>query len=99
MLKQDEVPSYDNAIVADWNDQDIEQDWGFRKSKKAKMNLIDDRDIEIQIVVSYNLVCWFLKGQEWGPEWDPEWGPDWGPERDPEWGPEGEVHVLSTPLF
>ena len=65
------------------------------------MNLIDHHDIEIQIVVSYNLVCWFLKGQEWGPdqgpdqgpEWDPEWGPDWGPE----WNPEKGVHVLSTP--
>ena len=38
------------------------------------MNLIDHRDIEIQIVVSYNLVCWFLKGQEWGPDSGPDWG-------------------------
>ena len=44
------------------------------------MNLIDHRYIEIQIVVSYNLVCRFLKGQEWGPDWGPEWGPDWGPD-------------------
>jgi hypothetical protein len=48
------------------------------------MNLIDHRDIEIQIVVSYNLVCWFLKGQEWGPDWGPDWGPEW----DPDWGPD-----------
>ena len=54
------------------------------------MNLIDHRDIEIQIVVYYNLVCWFLKGQEWGPDS----GPDWGAE----WDPEGGVHVLSTPV-
>jgi hypothetical protein len=44
------------------------------------MNLIDHRDIEIQIVVYYNLVCWFLKGQEWGPDSGAEWGPDWGPD-------------------
>ena len=52
------------------------------------MNLIDHRDIEIQIVVSYNLVYWFLKGQEWGPDSDPDWGPEWDPEWGPDWGPD-----------
>ena len=52
------------------------------------MNLIDHRYIEIQIVVSYNLVCRFLKGQEWGPDWGPDWGPEWGPEWGPDWGPD-----------